>query len=79
MSVNAQIGTLPPAVGEAQGEVGVLLDHQHRRAVAADPGDDLERGLDDGGRQAERGLVEHDQPRARHQRSRDREHLLLAS
>ena len=43
------------------------------------PRDDVEGALDDVGREPERGLVEHDELRPRHQRAADREHLLLAA
>ena len=43
---------------------GILLDHQNRRAGIANAGDDVERALDDVGREAERRLVEQDELRA---------------
>src|SRR5262245_31141114 len=67
------------AVGHREREVRVLLDHGHGRALAADVRDDREDGLHDRRRQAERGLVEEDQAWPRHERSRDRQHLLLAA
>ena len=41
--------------------------------------DDLERALDDVGRETERRLVKHNELRPRHQRARNRQHLLLAA
>ena len=41
--------------------------------------DDAEHILDHGGREAERGLVEHDEAGLAHQAARDRQHLLLAA
>src|SRR3989454_3646388 len=67
------------AVGHPEGKVRVLLDHEHRGTAPPDVGDDLEGRLHQGRCEAERGLVEQDQPRPRHQRAGDREHLLLAA
>src|SRR5437899_8315780 len=57
----------------------VLLDQQHRDAVGVDAGDDLEHLIDDLGRQTERRLVEQQEPRHGHQRTPDRDHLLLTA
>ena len=58
----------------------VLLDQQDGHAAAAvDVGDDREDLLDDQRRQAERGLVEQQQPRPAHQGAGDGKHLLLAA
>ena len=46
---------------------------------AVDLGDDAEDLLHDDGREAERGLVEHEEARPRHERAADGEHLLLAA
>src|SRR5439155_291327 len=53
------------AVGHPEGEVGVLLDHEHRGPAPPDVGDDPERRLDERGGQPERRLVEQDEPRPR--------------
>ena len=50
-----------------------------RGAVAVELGDDAEDLLDHERREAERGLVHQQEARPRHQRARDREHLLLAA
>ena len=64
---------------EAERPEHVLLDEEDRHAVAVDRREVGEDGRDDDGRQPERGLVEHEEPRARHQRAPDRGHLLLAA
>jgi len=68
------------AVGEPEGMVGILLDEENGQLLAsvqfADRREDLahdERG------ETERGLVEEQEARARHQRAGDRQHLLLAA
>src|SRR5438067_3201218 len=65
------------AVRHAERQIRVLLDHEHGRPAPPDVRDDAEGRLDQRRREPQRGLVEEDQPRARHQRARDREHLLL--
>src|SRR2546425_10502577 len=67
------------AVGYAERRVGVLLDHEHGRAAAPDVRDDRERRLHNGWREPQRRLVEQDEPRPRHQRAGDGDHLLLAT
>src|SRR6476619_8166245 len=67
------------AMGDAQGQVGVLLDHEHRDALLVELGELAEQALDDEGGQPERRLVEQEEPRPRHERPGDRQHLLLAS
>ena len=57
----------------------VLLDEQHRRAAAPDLRDRLEHLVDEDGREAERRLVEEQQPRLGDERAGDRELLLLAA
>src|SRR5262245_4813680 len=57
----------------------VLLDQQHGHAVGVDAGTDLEDLVDDGRGKAERGLVEQEQARPRHERAPDGHHLLLAA
>src|SRR5206468_8296177 len=64
---------------DGEGLRDVLLDQQDRDALGVDPGDDLEDLVDDLRRQAERGLVEQQEARHRHQRPPDRDHLLLAA
>src|SRR5204863_313136 len=50
-----------------------------RSAVLVDPREVLEDRAHDDGRQPQRGLVEHEQARPRHQGAPDRGHLLLAA
>ena len=57
----------------------VLLDQQDRRAVVADLGDRREHLVDEQRRQAQRRLVEQEEPRLGDQRPSDRELLLLAA
>src|SRR5207249_3912974 len=65
-------------VRDLQGLGGVLLDHQDRVAEPPELLDDAEDLLEDERRQAERGLVEEDQPRLEQERARHLEHLLLS-
>ena len=67
-------------LGEGQRGLGVLLDQDERRAVLRAQAPDR-RGqlLDHDRRQPLQRLVEEEQRRVRHQRPRDREHLLLAA
>ena len=66
--------------GDLEGQLGVLLDEQDGHAgIAVKALNCLEDRVDDLGRQAEGGLVEHEQLGLGHQRSADREHLLLAT
>src|SRR5262249_32830673 len=67
------------AGGDGEGLDDVLLDQQHRDALCVDRGHDLEELVDDLRRQTERGLVEEQEPRHRHQRAPDRDHLLLTA
>src|SRR3989338_8408402 len=67
------------AVGEPERAQDVLLDQEDRHAVAVDRGEVLEDGGEDDRREAEGGLVEHQEARARHQRAPDGRHLLLAA
>ncbi len=48
-------------------------------AAVAHPDDDIEHVVDNGRREAERRLVEQNDPRLRHQRPADRHHLLLSA
>ena len=57
----------------------VLLDQQDRRPLGAQAREQLEDLIDDDRREPERGLVEQEQRRPRHERPADREHLLLAA
>ena len=67
-------------VGDVERHAEVLLDQQHRDVAVVGKrlqhADDL---LDDDRRQTFRRLVHHQHPRVEQQRTRDREHLLLAS
>jgi hypothetical protein len=68
------------AIGEGQRLRDVLLDeHDGQPFLLVEAADDREDLGDDEGREAERGLVEHDEARLTHQAARDREHLLLAA
>src|SRR5262249_6259374 len=58
---------------------GVLLDHQDCLTESAEALDDAEDLLEHQRRQAERRLVEQDQPRPEEQRPRHLQHLLLAA
>src|SRR5689334_5943372 len=60
-------------------EMRVLLGEQHRGAARADAPDRGEHLSCEERREAERRLVEHEQPRRAHQRATDAEHLLLAA
>ena len=64
-------------VRELESLGGVLFDEEDRRSLVTDLADDLEDRLDEHRRETHRGLVEEQQTRAAHQRSGDREHLLL--
>ena len=66
-------------MGDLQGEIGVLLDHEDRDALAVDRGDQFEHAIDEERRQAHGRLVHAEQARAAHQRARHRDHLLLAA
>ena len=66
-------------VGHLEGGARVLLDQQHRDAVVAQAGHDLQHLAHDQRRQAKRGLVQQQQARARHQRAADGQHLALAA
>src|SRR3546814_221744 len=66
-------------VGDLQRPPGALLDQQHRDAVAPEHRDRRVDLVDHLRHQAERDLVDHQQPRLGHQRSPDRQHLLLAA
>ncbi|HEX2071825.1 MAG TPA: hypothetical protein VHF90_09290 [Thermoleophilaceae bacterium] len=67
------------AVGELERAQRVLLDQQHGHAFLAQAGDDREDLVDHRRREAERRLVEQQQPRAGDESASDREHLLLAA
>src|SRR5919206_4074629 len=68
------------AVADAKGLVDVLLDEQDRHALLlAEPDDQVEDEPDELRREAERRLVEEEEPRGGHERPRDRELLLLAA
>jgi hypothetical protein len=59
--------------------VGVLLDQEDGGAIAIELADDGEDLGDDERREPERRLVHEQDARPRHQRARDRQHLLLAA
>ena len=65
-------------IGDRKSHARVLLDQQDR-GVAPDFRDDPEHRLHDDRREAERGLVQQQQPRLRHQAAGDRDHLQLAA
>src|SRR5438445_201346 len=60
-------------VGYGEGQLHVLLDEQHRQALALEAADDLEEVHREERREPERGLVEHEDRRLRHEPARDRE------
>src|SRR6266550_1341203 len=63
-----------------EGDVRVLLDDQHGQPIVGiELLDDAEDLLDDRGREPERWLVEHQQPRPADEGTGEREHLLLAA
>src|SRR5262249_31772162 len=66
-------------IGDLEGLGGVLLDHQDRLTESTEALDDAEDLLEDERRQAERRLVEQDEPRLEEQRARHLQHLLLAA
>src|SRR5262249_13728917 len=66
-------------VGDLQGLACVLLDHEDRQAARVDLPDLVEEAVQNLRRQAERGLVQEEESRPRHQGAGDREHLLLAA
>ena len=67
------------AVGPLKCLLRVLFDEQHRGPLLVDLGDDLEDLLHDHRREAHRRLVEQEHAWSSHQRTGDREHLLLAA
>src|SRR5437660_6432540 len=73
--------TLEDAGSVRDGErlADVLLDEQYGDAVAVDRLHDLEDPAYEQRSEAERGLVEHEQPRPGHQGPADGAHLLLAA
>src|SRR2546425_3039808 len=63
-------------LGVVERDVCVLLDDEHRQSlVLVERAHDLEDLTDDDWCQPERRLVEQEQPRPRHQRTCEREHL----
>ena len=64
---------------EGQRRLDVLLHEEDRHATPIDLAQDVEDGLDEARREAERRLVEDQERRARHERAPDRHHLLLAA
>src|SRR5438128_920681 len=68
------------ALRRVERDAGVLLDDEHGKAVAVvELADDPEDLAHDQGREPQRGLVEHQQSRTRHERPRERKHLLLTA
>src|SRR5262249_14864806 len=67
------------AVGELERRERILLDQHHRDTVGANVLDDRERPLHQRRRQPKGGFVEQHELGGRHQRARDRKHLLLAA
>ena len=68
------------AMGELERVIGVLFDQEYREPVAGvERSDDVEDLPRDQRREAERRLVEQQEPRPPHQGARDGEHLLLAA
>src|SRR6266576_1278305 len=67
------------AVRDLERFMRVLLDQQDRGALRVDLADDREDRLDEDRRQTERGLVQQQHLRSRHQRAAHRKHLLLAA
>ena len=65
--------------GELERDRHVLLDQHAGEPVAVQVTHGLQDALHDGGRQAQRGLVEHDELGRAHQTAADGEHLLLAA
>ena len=65
------------AIGQCDGSLGALLDEQHRETGLANRCECLEDDVDDGRREAERGLVEQQHIGLGDERARDRELLLL--
>jgi len=67
-------------VRDLERETRVLLDQQDRHAaLLVQPRQQGKQVLRDGRREAERGLVAHQDARLGHQGARDRQHLLLAA
>ena len=66
-------------MGDAERALDVLLDEEDRDALAVDARHDRGDLIDDARRQAEERLVDHQQPRARHETAGDGHHLLLAA
>ena len=67
------------AFGQVQRHVDGLFDQHDRRAACVDLLHDFEELGDDRRRETERQFVDHQQPRASHQRGTEGEHLLLAA
>src|SRR5439155_8815108 len=67
------------AARDRERHVRVLLDQEHSDAALVDLADGPEDLAHQERREAERRLVEQQQPRPRHEGARDREHLLLAA
>ena len=74
------VGEHDGRVGDAERELHVLLDQDDRRAgLVGDPPDDRQQRLDDHRGETHRQLVDEQHLRPLHQRSTDRELLLLTA
>ncbi len=62
-----------------QSHIGVLLNQQDRRASLINLANDLKNNPHELRRKTQRGFIKHQQFRPSHQRSSDRQHLLLAA
>src|SRR4051812_47086291 len=67
------------AAREGECDRGELLDQQHTDAGLDDAPDDRHEPLYDDGGETQRQLVDEDEPRLRHDRLREHDHLLLAA
>src|SRR5438445_291901 len=65
------------ATGQGQGDVHGLLDEHDRRAVGVEPAHGVEQAFDHDGREAERELIDEQDPGAQHEGPSQGQHLLL--
>ena len=79
LSVIAPVLEHVAAVGHGERERHLLLGDQQGHALLLEPFERLERELRDLRRQSGRRLVEHEEPRPRHERATHGQHLLLAA
>ena len=66
-------------MGHAQGDLDVLLDEQNADAGVVDARQGVGHSLGDGRRQAQEGLVHHQQLGPRHEPPPEGQHLLFAA